>query len=226
MAQGMQGKGSLEGSILPKLPEGVSVAKCAWRVRTDAVGGSGRGVGQSPRGTATGDRGHRQKRDQAEGARKEGGDERRREAGSAPSPFSAPGASGVPPSPLRRPRRPPAPVGPGAFPDPSAGSALRDAGEGEGPTPQPVPAWGGGYCEEGRKAHLKFRDICSPREETLGARSLGAPPAGPVGCSRSRTPAPPTQPLPDRAPTPATNAGGRGRERGRRAWDLALEGGH
>jgi hypothetical protein len=30
--------------------------------------------------------------------------------------------------------------------------------------------WGEGYFEEGRRAHLKFQDICSSREETPRAR--------------------------------------------------------
>lgn len=86
----------------------------------------------------------------------------------------------------------------GRAPDPSAGSALGGGG-GEGATPQPVPAGGGGsYCEEGRRAHLKFRDICSSREETLGARRLGAPtpPALPAipGAGLPHSPCPYPQP--------------------------------
>lgn len=64
------------------------MAKCAWRVCTDAAGGMACGVGQSPRGTATRGRGQRRKRDKAEGMSKKGRDERRQEAGSAPIPFS------------------------------------------------------------------------------------------------------------------------------------------
>lgn len=90
------------------------------------------------------------------------------------------------------------PGAPAALPDPSAGSAIGGGG-GEGATPQPVPAGGGGsYCEEGRRAHLKFRDICSPREETLGARRLGAPtpPALPAvpGAGLPHSPGPCPQP--------------------------------
>lgn len=88
-------------------------------------------------------------------------------------------------------------------------------GVGKGATPHSVPAGGGGYCEEGRRAHLKFRDICSPGEETLGASRLGAPrPARSAGDSRGGTPARLPSPFP--YPQPATLACGAQR-RGRQA---------
>lgn len=43
----MQGKGSLEGRIPPKLPEGVSVAKCVLRVCINAVSGTSVGWGRA-----------------------------------------------------------------------------------------------------------------------------------------------------------------------------------
>lgn len=59
----MQGKGSLEGRIPPKLPEGVSVAKCVLRVCIDAVGGMFVGWGRAQE-TETGDHGlHRDQRE-------------------------------------------------------------------------------------------------------------------------------------------------------------------
>lgn len=131
-----------------------------------------------------------------EGTRKEGKRRGQRRPGSLRSRSLGDSAQPVAATPRAFPASGPGP--PAVLPDPSAGSALRGGG-GEGATPQPVPAGGGGsYCEEGRRAHLKFRDICSPREETLGARRLGAPtpPALPAvpGAGLPHSPCPYPQP--------------------------------
>lgn len=151
------------------------------------------------------------RRDRAEEMRQEG---RNGEAGSAnqvPSAL-APGASETPPSPRPRPCGPPPPPGPGLRPRSLIHQPVLLSEVGEGRAPQPVPAWGGGgYCEERRRAHRKFRDICSPTEETPGARRLGAP--TPPLCPRfqgqgrdSRPHLTPHQPQPSPLP-PAIKAG-------------------
>lgn len=116
--------------------------------------------------------------------------------------------------PPQRPGGPPPPPGPGALADPSADSAIRDAdGGGRHTTASASSVGEGGYCEEGRKAHLKFRDICSPREETLGARRLGAPaPPAPSAVPGAGLPHHP--PAPHSLTPAATNAGWQGREEG------------
>ena len=103
----------------------------------------------------------------------------------------------------------PGPRPPAALPDPSAGFAVGGGGR-EGATAG-ASLGGGGYCEERRRAHRKFRDICSPTEETPGARRLGAP--TPPLCPRfqgqgrdSRPHLTPHQPQPSPLP-PAIKAG-------------------
>lgn len=136
----------------------------------------GCGVGQSSKGTQTGDRGQRRKRDRAEGMRKKGRSERRRqEARAAPTRFSLhrkPPGSGPAAAATRR-------ASPASWPRRArrsiSGFRYPRRGWGRAPHHSQCQLGGGGYCEEGRRAHLKFRDICSPREETLGARRLGAP---------------------------------------------------
>lgn len=139
----------------------------ARRVCVDAGGGPGCGVGQGPGGTGTRDPGPGRQAEVRGGGGRQG---RREEAGGRAAP---PGSLGTGASGTRPPARA-SPPRPRRAPRSISRSAAELARGGRRATAS--ASWGGGgYGEEGRGAHLKFRDICSPGEEMPGAGRLGAP---------------------------------------------------
>lgn len=173
------------------------MAKCVWRVCTEAVGGMGCGVGQSPKGTETGDRGQRRKRDRAEGMRKKGRSERRRqEARAAPTRFSLhrkPPVFGPAAAATRR-------ASPASWPRRARRSisGFRYPRRGWGRAPhhsQCQLGGGGGLLRGGAESTSKIPRHLFAQGGDTGRKKTGRPrPARSVRRSRSRTPAPPTRP--------------------------------